>query len=219
MDAALHDFLRNPSWDASAHIIEQYSQYIPDFRLKMIAKHQNEMILDMLCDLLQPIAASQKKPDPPKLRAKKAKKPPKRAKAVYELPDAKDWPADLVELRSQVVRWLREQQSIHGTLQYMAYETPDTDGGKMYQYCERMVKVEDQLQDAYMRLDYFKSNKKYLPGTEPMSQSERMKYLLKWQPRDVSYIRRFKNSKDDKVQKELSIRSQRIAEIKSIIDG
>lgn len=220
MDAMLHDFLRIPSWKAAPPVLAKYREQIGEFKYRIISAHHNEMTLDMLCEALKPIADAQPKPAPTIIKEKKPKRVPKAARAVYELPDVKEWPEDLVELRAQVIRWLREQQSLHGTIQHLAYDEPEGNETKMYRYCDRMVHIEEKLQDAYQRLDYYQKNGTYMPGTAPMNREDRLKYLLKHQPRDISYVRRFRDSTDEKVQKEIARRSARLEEIKKIVqDG
>jgi len=215
MEAALADFIRTPNWHTGARALEMYKDKIPAFELKLIEQHKNEITLDLLYDALKPLNDKQPEPlEAPSPKPKKEKKPKFKARHTYTLPNTDGWPTDLQELKQSVIRWLREQQSIKGALKHLFYDTAEPDGKKGYLYCTRMVKLEAMLQDAYERLDYYNTHKKHLPGTEPMSKEQRLKYLLKRQVSAYEYIKRHKNNESPTVQKSLQERRAILEEIK-----
>jgi hypothetical protein len=217
MDAALHDFVRVPNWPRGLALMPKYKSQIPNFDL--IQRHQNSLTLDMLHKALCKVAESQ--PAPPK-PAPKPKAAPKRLKkqhhVVYRLPDQEKLPKQLQVLCEDVKRWLREQQSIRGTLRFLAYEAPEMDQRKAYDYCARMVKLEDYLQKAYRRLDYYTKYKEFMPGTEPMPPMERLKFLLKHKENDQRYISRYKKKTDPRTMEQVRIRQQRLDELKEMLN-
>ena len=218
MDAQLHDFIRNPSWELGVPLIEKYKKDIPEFRKKIIEAHRNSFALDMLYSHLLEISEKQEKPTAPESIAKDPEKVKEKAYRVeYRLPLPENLPTDLVELREQVITMLRSQQEARGVLKVAAYHK-DPDERALNEIARGILRTESDLQDAYLRLDYYDRYKKYLPGTEPVTGIERIKELVRRQIINYTYINKYKKSSKPEILVEVERRQEELNELKKWLD-
>lgn len=218
MDAQLHDFIRNPSWELGTLLIEKYSGQISETRLSFINKHQNSFTLEMLIEELSQIARQQPQPEDPKPIAPDPVERHEKAYHVeFRLPAKEDLPKDLVELRENVIALLRSQQEGRGVLKALAY-AKDTDKKSMYEVAGTILSKESQLQKAYILLDYYARHKKHYPGTEPKSDLDRIKDLVRRQIINYTYINKYKKSPKPEVQAEITRRQAELDELNKWLD-
>lgn len=220
MDAELHDFLRYPDWERGTPLADKYADAINAARLGFIQKHQNSFTLDMLVQELTAIGDLQPRPAAPEpVKADPLPRTEKTTRFDYSLPDAEDLPQDLAELREQIVAWLRLQQEDRGVLKAIAYGEEDADTGKaLNKVAGSILRTEEQLQEAYARLDYYKRHGKYMPGSEPKDAMDRIKDLIRRQITNYTYINKYKKSAKPEVQAEIEKRRLELKELKAWLD-
>lgn len=217
MDAELHDFVRIPTWPAGLKMLEKYSKDIPGTTRSMAGAYQNSLTLDMLVAACKIIANKQPKPPTPQPRVILNKAKNEQARVSYALPDDAKLPADLIELKNDVVAWLAEQRDIRGRLRQLAYDGKEH-GKELYSLSAKVISRETLLQDAYARLDYYDRMGEYLPNTAPVPKADRLVHLLQSRQNHKDYIRRYGNSDKERQQKEVLRRKNELAELKNLLN-
>lgn len=224
-DAALNDFLRNPSWERGTPLLAQYKSELDNTDVMIIETSCNSYTLDLLVDVLTPISKKQTLPVLPKSIAPETSRaaPTTRGyKTVYQLPNAAQLPADLQDLREQCLVNLRRQNELRGQLKVLAYPEGRKAGKqaeKLYDVATMIITLEADLQAAYTRIDYFITNDSYMPGTAPLTGLARIKYLASKAITHHNYISKNKRSNDPHRIKEVRIREAELNEFKVWYNG
>lgn len=215
--ADIQDYLvRRGSYAEGLELVVKY-ELASDIQLKMFKAAESRFNLRKINSLLS--AHQEKKPE-----TLQKKKTSESVKPKYTKPQIETLPKDLQLLHSHIIalyghRSAKRQELIDCNYTKKGIPRKSKNQAQSDRLCGELLKIQDQINSGWKRIDYWFENKQYLPGTEPLDEENQIKYWLKNQVPYQNYVTRYRNQSKRPNEALYAYRLSVISDIQNFLNG